>query len=346
MEKNINNLENKEKRNNYRVIDGLRTFFYVLAINILASIFYSIIVFVINIFYKGTYNDLVNSPFIYYIGLLIIPVSFLVSFYVFNKTNKINVKNAIAPTKKFNIWSLFIVIALVGLMIVGFMPIINMLLSVLENAGMNMGSDAMYPMDSWIRIILGFFAYAVLPAVAEELLFRGIIFRGLSRRATSFCAVLVSALMFCLMHGGIQQTIYQFILGLLLGFVALYTGNIVFPMIMHFLNNFMVVLLQLVNGYNSFLGGFKHSFVGYLCAIGIALGASALIVLFVWLLKKINCKDEKDEQYLVEGENIIIEEKTKKLGFKDFILSFDFNEKFYFYASVLVGLIIWIFNSF
>ncbi len=335
---------NQEKRNNYKVLDGLKIFFYVLVINLLASIVYTVLLSIISIFYKGTYQELVATPFAQYIGLLIIPIAFFVAFLVFNKNNRINPKTALMPTKKFSVWSVFIVIALVGVTIVAFMPIINMILSALANLGLNTDGGSLYPMNTPARIILGFVAYALLPAFAEELLFRGIIFKGFSRSATPRTVVLFTALMFCLMHGGIQQTLYQFILGLMLGLIMYYTGNIILPMLFHFLNNFMVVLLEITGAYNSFLNGFKQNFVGYIIAFALACAGVGLIVLLLWALKKVNKSD--GEHMIVEGGNIIIEEENKKLGFKEFVLSFDFNEKFYFYTSIIIALIIWCMNSF
>jgi len=333
-----------EKRNNYKVLDGLKIFLYVLIINLLAGLIYAVILAIISIFYKGTYQELAATPFAQYIALLIIPISFFVAFLLYNKTNRINVKTALMPTKKFNVWSIFIVIALVCVTIVAFMPIINMILSALANLGLKTDGGSLFPMDTPLRIILGFLAYSVLPAFAEELLFRGIIFKGFSRSATPKTVVLFTALMFCLMHGGIQQTLYQFILGLLLGLIMYYTGNIILPMLFHFLNNFVVVLLEITGAYNSFLNGFKQNFVGYIIALALACAGVGLILLLLWALKKVNKTD--GEHMIVEGGNIIIEEENKKLGFKEFVLSFDFNEKFYFFTGIIFALVIWIKNSF
>lgn len=346
MEKFDNNLEKNNIRNNYTVLDGVRVFFYVLAINILASVFYMILMSIVNIFYAGSYADLIKTPFASYVALIIIPISFFVVFLVYNKTNHINTKQAIAPTKKFSVWSLVITVGLVGVTIVGFMPIINMIITAFSNAGIgNFESSTMYQMDTWWRIGLGFVAYALMPAIAEELLFRGIMLKGFSRRASGVASVLLSGLMFCLMHGSIQQTFYQLILGIMLGFVAYYTGNILFSMLFHFLNNAIVVLLELVGGYNSFLGGFNQNFGGYMFAIAIAVMATIVAVVLVWLLKKVN-RHSDTEDIVVEGDTIVVEQQDKKMRFKEFVLSFDFNEKFYFYSSIIVGLIIWICNSF
>lgn len=338
-----NNL-NKEKRNNYKVLDALKVFFYVLVINLLISLAYSFFMLIISFFYKGTFKELLNTPFAFYVAIIVTPLAFIGCFLAYNKFNNINTHNAIAPTKKFNWLSLVIVIVISGLVIVGFMPIISMVLNALEKLGLNTSGGNVYNMDSPIRIILGLFAYAVLPAFAEELLFRGIIFKGLSRKAKPIASVLLSSLMFCLMHGGIQQTFYQFLLGVILALIMYYTGNIVFSMIFHFVNNLVVVILELTGGFNSFLSGFSQTFGGYMAGIGVAIGVSAVVVLLLWLLKKLN-KNESD-QFIVEGGNIIIDDKDEKLDTGNFVSSFDLNEKFYFYSSMVIAIIIWITNSF
>jgi membrane protease YdiL (CAAX protease family) len=88
---------------------------------------------------------------------------------------------------------------------------------------------------------------AVMPAVIEELLFRGLIFKGM----LSFGrvkAVVASAVLFSLFHMSPAQTVYQFILGLVLAAVVLKTGNLVYGMIMHFANNFLIITYTYVTG--------------------------------------------------------------------------------------------------
>lgn len=336
---------NKEKRNNYIVLDALKMFFYVLVINLLVSVAYTVFMFVISIFYSGTYRELLGTPFAFYVGIIIIPIAFMLCFWSYNKVNGVNPKTAVAPSKKFNWLSLVIVVALCGLLVVGFMPIISMILNVFDSIGLNASGGQIYSMDTPLRVVLGLFAYSLLPAFAEELLFRGVIFKGLSRKAKPVTAIMLSALMFCLMHGGIQQTLYQFLLGVALGYIMYHTGNIIFPMIFHFLNNLVVVILELTGGFNSFLGGFEQNVGGYFLALAIAVVATAVIVLLFWLLRKIN-KTEESDAIVVEGDNIIIDDKDKKMEGKTFVSSFDINEKFYFYSGMIIAIIIWISNSF
>ena len=90
------------------------------------------------------------------------------------------------------------------------------------------------------QYIAAVFGLCLLPAVIEELLFRGFVLRGflpLGRGA----AVVASALLFTFFHFNPEQTVYQFALGIVLALVVLKTGNLVYAMIFHFLNNFFIV---------------------------------------------------------------------------------------------------------
>ena len=85
-------------------------------------------------------------------------------------------------------------------------------------------------------VSLPFMLYAVLigPAV-EELVFRGFILKALKPCGKLF-AVLVSALMFSLMHGDIQQLLFTFFAGLLFGYIAV-QYSIWASFLLHIVNN-------------------------------------------------------------------------------------------------------------
>ena len=82
---------------------------------------------------------------------------------------------------------------------------------------------------------------AALPAICEELLFRGLILNGLSKYGKNV-AIFFSAFAFMIMHGSPEQTVHQFILGIIFGYIVYYTGNLWLTIIIHFCNNFFVLL--------------------------------------------------------------------------------------------------------
>ncbi|MEO9591354.1 type II CAAX endopeptidase family protein, partial [Rhodopirellula bahusiensis] len=95
----------------------------------------------------------------------------------------------------------------------------------------------------WTSVIL---LMAFVPAICEEITFRGFIFGGLVRGGHPLRAVLVTALMFGISHGVLQQSISATFMGLLLGWIALRTGSVLPGIAIHFCNNAMSVSLQRV----------------------------------------------------------------------------------------------------
>jgi len=78
---------------------------------------------------------------------------------------------------------------------------------------------------------------AVLPAIAEELAFRGFILTGLRRRFRPGMAVLVSSFLFALYHFNVFQFVPSFVLGLVLGILAVRSGSILPGILFHLLHN-------------------------------------------------------------------------------------------------------------
>lgn len=84
---------------------------------------------------------------------------------------------------------------------------------------------------------------AVLPAVCEELLFRGMIQRGLEGLGAAW-SVLLSGLLFGLFHFDFQRLAAQTIIGLLSAYAVYRTGSIFNGMILHFMHNCLLTLLS------------------------------------------------------------------------------------------------------
>lgn len=84
---------------------------------------------------------------------------------------------------------------------------------------------------------------ALLPAISEELVFRGFLFSGLQRNNGHLRAILATSLLFGLSHGVLQQSITATIMGLLLGWIAYKTGGVVCSIVFHFVHNAISMLL-------------------------------------------------------------------------------------------------------
>ncbi|MBQ8132882.1 MAG: CPBP family intramembrane metalloprotease [Clostridia bacterium] len=85
----------------------------------------------------------------------------------------------------------------------------------------------------------------ILPAVFEELLFRKCILRSLQKH-DELLAVLISALIFGMLHSGITGMSFAFLSGVVLGFVRIYTGRFLAAIAVHLLNNLLALVTAAV----------------------------------------------------------------------------------------------------
>jgi sodium transport system permease protein len=105
--------------------------------------------------------------------------------------------------------------------------------------------------DSPGRLLWLLLVAAVTPAICEELAFRGVVLHGFGARGGMWVAVLGSALIFGAFHLS-TETVIRFLptawLGLLLGYVVWHSRSIFTGMLMHLLNNGLVIVLLWLPG--------------------------------------------------------------------------------------------------
>ncbi len=83
---------------------------------------------------------------------------------------------------------------------------------------------------------------ALIPAVCEELLFRGYIFSSFKGKRSKVVAVMISSILFSLIHFDAYKTIPILIMALAFGYITAKTDSVLIPMIFHFINNSMAVI--------------------------------------------------------------------------------------------------------
>jgi membrane protease YdiL (CAAX protease family) len=89
----------------------------------------------------------------------------------------------------------------------------------------------------------------VMAPVFEEMLFRGLILESIRQKRNSTYAVMVSALMFGLVHAPIlPQMLNAFVMGVMLGYVYVLTGSLVSVIIIHAVNNALSYLVMEITG--------------------------------------------------------------------------------------------------
>lgn len=136
---------------------------------------------------------------------------------------------------------------------------------------------------------------AIMPAICEEFLHRGIVMQGIKHMGFKK-AIVISSLLFGLMHFNIGQFAYAFVIGLILGFVAVVSKNIYPAIIIHFTNNFISVYLEYAEAkgwlFGDILTKLQNALLagnGVLVFIGTAvfmIFVIALLCLLIWLLYK------------------------------------------------------------
>jgi membrane protease YdiL (CAAX protease family) len=99
-------------------------------------------------------------------------------------------------------------------------------------------------MSTPLEFTVGCFLLLVAAPLVEEVIFRGALLSGLRTRYGAKTAVLMSAAAFMIMHMNPEQTAYQFLFGIVLGAVALRTGSIAAPVVMHSFSNLFALLLD------------------------------------------------------------------------------------------------------
>ena len=96
------------------------------------------------------------------------------------------------------------------------------------------------------EIVLEFLVVCLVPGICEEFLFRGAILSNCLPFGRAN-AVLISSLLFGLMHRNGSQIFYAFAAGILLGLVYEYTGSIWNCVILHTLNNSLSLLERVIS---------------------------------------------------------------------------------------------------
>lgn len=98
--------------------------------------------------------------------------------------------------------------------------------------------------DSNISLWVLLLTFALMPAICEELTFRGLVLSGFARGNRTNVAIVFSAVLFGFLHMIPQQVLNAFLLGLVLGLLAIRSGSLWPGVLFHLVNNGSSVLLQ------------------------------------------------------------------------------------------------------
>ncbi len=141
-------------------------------------------------------------------------------------------------------------------------------------------------------LMFNLFMIGLLPAVGEELLFRGVIQRIFTRMTLSHHGgIWISAILFSSLHLQFYGFVPRLLLGVLFGYLLVWSGSMWLPIIGHFLNNtFAVLAMYLVD--KNLLTPEVENFGADSGSYYFAVLSLALIFVFMYLIKKENKQNE------------------------------------------------------
>ncbi len=161
------------------------------------------------------------------------------------------------------------------------------------------------------------FCYTLLPAVLEELIFRGVVFPLYERSCGGLCAILASSLFFAMSHLSGGDFFLYLISGLILGGVAYITRSVFACMALHLINNITSFYLE-----NSVFRIAAESKSGILAIF--LLTALSLICLF-WFLTELESVCRKRylsaENDSFSAKKLLPDGISASLAFSKFLLS-------------------------
>ena len=108
-------------------------------------------------------------------------------------------------------------------------------------------------------LVFNLIMIALLPAVGEELIFRGIMQRGLQERINPHVAIWLIAALFSAIHMQFLGFMPRLLMGVAMGYLLLWSGNLWYPIIAHFTNNALAVIFAYGIQHNAIDAGLEQS---------------------------------------------------------------------------------------
>jgi hypothetical protein len=108
-------------------------------------------------------------------------------------------------------------------------------------------TEKMLNVNTFGGLLLNLLVIALIPAIGEEMTFRGVLQQGLARKMNPHIAIVISAAIFSFIHFQFFGFLPRMFLGLLLGYMFYITGSLWTSILMHFVNNATAVVVYYLN---------------------------------------------------------------------------------------------------
>ena len=129
---------------------------------------------------------------------------------------------------------------------VNFGEFLETFLKMMEDAAGDL-TQRMLEVDTIWGLLGNLLVIALIPAIGEELTFRGVVQQALTRRCNPHVAIWLSAFIFSFIHFQFYGFLPRMFLGLILGYLFYYSGSLWTSILMHFINNGTAVVVAFLD---------------------------------------------------------------------------------------------------
>ena len=151
-------------------------------------------------------------------------------------------------------------------------------------------TESLLKMDNIRDLLFNLFLIAIIPAIGEEMFFRGVIQKKLKNILRNpHIAILITSFIFSAIHMQFFGFLPRFFLGIILGYLFYYSGSLWMPIIAHFINNALAVLLMYLpfsEKINTDISQLENAEISMIQATIFLL----IVLFFIYLYKQINSK--------------------------------------------------------
>lgn len=287
---------------------------------------------ILSAFYSDL-KELQNSLVYMFSMMLVAQIAFAIIIGFFACKNKINVWKSIkTENKKLTIKNVAVCVVISIVAVFGLFYFVSLFNKLFGLIGF-VPSTAGLPNNTFGWFLVNVLISATLPAVLEELVFRGIVFGGLKKHGFWF-ACLISSFAFMFVHLSLGSVVYPIIMGIVFCLINKKTGSILYSMIVHFCNNFIVLLVEyLSNVLGKSILPDINLWWQYLLAILVAVVAIVVIwcIIKKWLTNKNSDNNLLQDKVICENQTeieaqtqIVVNKYEKKSVLYTMIVSFVF----------------------
>ena len=173
--------------------------------------------------------------------------------------------------------------------------------------------NSTYEGYSMAALILNVWSVCIIGPILEEILFRGLILKAMSRYENVILSCLFSSLLFAVYHNDISKLLPTFIISLSFAFMDVYFDSIIPSIVCHMAYNLLNLALLYVLGFSSSLDD-KSALIGLIFYLILSILS---IVIMLRIKKRYLCASGKDSRL----NRFILKVTDNNIEFRDFLKS-------------------------